>query len=263
MVFALLFSFSSCKRDIKKVEISPAIMSLEIGKTAQLSAIVTPLDAEFTSLTWKSSDNAIATVDGNGKVTAIAKGTAMITAKVGGKTGTCTVTIYATSPTTYKIGDLYNKDGVRGIVFKITDGGKHGYILSINRVATTVCPWSKVAEITGATDVNSGQNNMNKIKTISNWTTNYPVFKYWDDLGWYIPAWRELMEIFHNNTDISFSLIQNGGNELDGIFLSSTEESRLNAYGIRYIASEYTIEYLWYPKDIPNETTYTFGIRKF
>ena len=44
-------------------------------------------------MTWSSSNKKVATVDKSGKVTAVAEGTAKITAKAGDKTATCTVTV--------------------------------------------------------------------------------------------------------------------------------------------------------------------------
>lgn len=57
------------------------------GETLQLTA-----DTKADTLTWTSSDEAVATVDANGLITAVAPGTAVITVTAGDATATCTVT---------------------------------------------------------------------------------------------------------------------------------------------------------------------------
>ena len=59
-----------------------------------LTAAVYPDNATDQSVTWSSSDETKATVDKTGKVTAVATGTATITAKAGDKTATCEVYVY-------------------------------------------------------------------------------------------------------------------------------------------------------------------------
>lgn len=53
---------------------------LTVGNTVTVTATVTPDTATNASVTWSSSDETIATVDSEGKITAIAPGTATITA---------------------------------------------------------------------------------------------------------------------------------------------------------------------------------------
>jgi hypothetical protein len=65
----------------------------EAGATVQLVATVTPENATDATITWSSSDEAVATVV-DGKVTAVANGTATITVTTAnGKTATCVVTV--------------------------------------------------------------------------------------------------------------------------------------------------------------------------
>ena len=54
--------------------------TLTEGETLQLTATVLPDDATDPSVTWSTSNAAVATVDATGKVTAVAPGTATITA---------------------------------------------------------------------------------------------------------------------------------------------------------------------------------------
>ena len=67
--------------------------SLKIGQTMEITAKPLPAKAELGELTWDSSDKNVATVDQNGKVTALALGETLITAKSGNVTGKLTVEV--------------------------------------------------------------------------------------------------------------------------------------------------------------------------
>lgn len=85
----------SVKISVASVELSQTEITLEVDGTATLTAAVTPDNATNKTVTWESDKESIATVDKNGKVTAIAQGTAKITATADGKSANCTVTVTA------------------------------------------------------------------------------------------------------------------------------------------------------------------------
>ena len=69
---------------------------LTAGNTVTLNAAVLPEEvADETTVTWTSSDEKVATVDENGKITAIAAGEATITAAAGEKSTTYKLTVQA------------------------------------------------------------------------------------------------------------------------------------------------------------------------
>lgn len=74
------------------ISVNKTTLSLKTGETASLTATVSPSNATDKTVTWSSSSTKVATVSG-GKVTAVAAGTATITAKAGNKTATCSVTV--------------------------------------------------------------------------------------------------------------------------------------------------------------------------
>ena len=66
---------------------------IAVGKTLQLYANVEPYDATEQTVTWTSSDEEVATVDGNGQFTTLKAGTVRITATAGGKSGFYELTV--------------------------------------------------------------------------------------------------------------------------------------------------------------------------
>ena len=81
------------------VKLNKSETSLLVGGNETLTATVLPEDATNQNVTWKSDKPEIATVDANGKVTAVKVGEATITVTTedGGKTATCKVTVSETS----------------------------------------------------------------------------------------------------------------------------------------------------------------------
>ena len=80
---------------IGEVEVSPIEVTLEPDDTWQIAAIVRDLHGNpvNTAVSWSSSDETVATVDQSGLVTALAEGTATITAIADRITGTATFTV--------------------------------------------------------------------------------------------------------------------------------------------------------------------------
>lgn len=98
---------ASCRITVNEPYTPPAIVhvtgisldretaTIKKGSILQLSATVTPSNADDKTVRWESSNTDVATVDDNGKVTAIAPGTATITVTTTDqrKTATCSVTV--------------------------------------------------------------------------------------------------------------------------------------------------------------------------
>ena len=76
------------------VSVSPTSINLTVGATETLTATVTPVGA-YPNVVWSSSDEAVATVSATGVVTAVAEGSATITAKTisGGFSAMCDVIV--------------------------------------------------------------------------------------------------------------------------------------------------------------------------
>ena len=80
------------------VSLNTDSLTLEEGGTATLTATITPSNATDQNVTWSSDNESVATVDQNGRVTAVAQGGATITAAVDGKSAKCSVTVNAAAP---------------------------------------------------------------------------------------------------------------------------------------------------------------------
>ncbi len=80
---------------VRTVTVSPDTATIAPSGTVQLTAVVRdPSGAVINpSVSWTSSNNAVAQVNSSGKVTGLLPGSAVITAKAGSATGTATITV--------------------------------------------------------------------------------------------------------------------------------------------------------------------------
>lgn len=85
---------------VSGVKLNKENANLEVGSNETLNATVSPSTATNKKVSFQSSDSEVASVDNNGKVTAIKAGTADITVTTedGNKTATCTVTVTDPEP---------------------------------------------------------------------------------------------------------------------------------------------------------------------
>ena len=112
----------------------------------------------------------------------------------------------------YRVGDYYNVNGKKGVVFWVDETGRHGKIVSLTESSNGL-QWSsdtnEQKRLIGADDTNNGANNMAKVKQISGWESKYPAFKWCADLGegWYLPAINEL-RLFTLNASVNDAVNQ-------------------------------------------------------
>jgi uncharacterized protein YjdB len=80
---------------VENVSITPKTVTVRAGKTAQLSAMITPANAANHNVTWTVSPESVATIDANGTVRGVSEGeaTVTVTTQDGGKTATCEITV--------------------------------------------------------------------------------------------------------------------------------------------------------------------------
>ncbi len=81
---------------VESVSLNQTALTLTAGGSAALTASVSPENAVNKTISWTSSDSGVAAVDGAGKVTGVAEGSATITATASnGVTAQCAVTVNA------------------------------------------------------------------------------------------------------------------------------------------------------------------------
>jgi len=81
--------------DVTGISLDEEKLDILIGESVELTATLSPEDASNQTVTWKSSNTDVATVDENGIVKALTKGTAIITVTTndGGYIARCIVTV--------------------------------------------------------------------------------------------------------------------------------------------------------------------------
>lgn len=100
---------------VEAVELSCDSLRLFIGEGNTVTATITS-DGTGASIEWSSDNEAVASVDSSGNITAIAEGEATITATAGGKSASLTVSVYVNS--------LIDCGNEVGILQSVGDKGK-------------------------------------------------------------------------------------------------------------------------------------------
>lgn len=168
----------------------------------------------------------------------------------------------------YRLLDLYDENGVRGIVVKVYDNGYHGTIMSLeqNRLAFMKYIEAFSATALGLYNTDNGMENQKQLLDYlsqSNLLTidDFPAMKWCISLGegWYLPARNEMGNILAHislDKDISLETLNQTIRSYKGEKLetwdsyvtsteSNTEGNRINAI----LVSNYFINYsesTWY-----------------
>ncbi len=211
---------------VTSIALSKTTTSIPVGSTETLTATVTPSTAANPGVSWTSNNSAVATVNAStGQITAVAKGTATITATAldgSGVTATCTATIIQEGALTGQ----FSVSGTKKVYFS------KGNLQYIGSAAT---PYWKFADnqwdyLGTSTGQNSSATNVDRdlfgwgTKTDPNKTSNENTSYSWNE-------WGE-------------NAITNGGNRINSGWrtLESTEwaylwNSRDNAANLRTLAT--------------------------
>ena len=139
------------------IALNTTTASIILGSTQQLTATVAPENAKDKTVTWASSNPAVATVSATGLVTGVATGTATITATtVTGITATCAVTVTATATNSTELNSLLANPAAIDIIYdstatetvEISEGNYSEKTLTINAPNATFKNHAKFKSVT-------------------------------------------------------------------------------------------------------------------
>ncbi|GHV35867.1 hypothetical protein FACS1894178_6340 [Bacteroidia bacterium] len=215
--------FSACRKpvEVTGVSLNTPTLSLGVGTSGQLTATVAPSDAADKSVTWASSNTAVATVaDGNVTAVAIGEATITVTTADGGKTATCEITV--NDPLTYDEGVIIN--GVKWATHNVDAVGTFasapegtGMFYQWNRKVA----WAATGDVTG-------------------WDTSNPEGETWEKAndpspaGWRVPTYDELRTLLDAEKVSSEWTILNGVNGRKFTDIATGNSLFLPAAGYRY-----------------------------
>ena len=206
LLVAVVAMFNSCgtKYDDFDVNITPnpsipvtgisldkTTLELGIGQQYTLTATVTPDDATNPTVTWISDDTTKAIVT-DGKVTALAVGTAKITAKAGTQTAICTITI--TSDPTPGGGSDEQGVVINGVKWATRNVDAPGTFAENPESAGMFYQWNRKIGW-------SSTNPMINSDGGTDWDTSMPTGTTWETVndpsptGWRVPTNEEFLKL--------------------------------------------------------------------
>ena len=171
----------------------------------------------------------------------------------------------------YEIGELYDQNGIRGVICQLSDDRQHGLVVSLDEI---YLHWSEFRKpdlrVIGTDNRSDGSVNMEKVAAYIaennlSWD-DFPAFKWCREKGegWYLPSIDELLTIGHNynggtrvqnsrqaRNKFNDALKDAGGKRMDRLvyYFSSTEMDEKNAYTTHMgIEPPYVIEIPKYNK---------------
>jgi uncharacterized protein YjdB len=163
---------------VTSISVTPTTGSISVGSSQAFTATINPTGATNKNVTWSSSNTAIATVNSQGLVTAVAVGTTTITATSvdGNKSASATITVSANTSTA-----AYTED--------FTDNLAQGWQGSTNfSVANQVmCTNTTGGEEISFYNSQSFSNYTYKVKATPQWNNSFGVvFNYQDATNYYV-----------------------------------------------------------------------------
>ena len=185
------------------VSISGSTASLTAGTTRTFSAVITPANATNKNVTWSSSNDSIATINSNGKVTAITAGNVTITVTTadGNHTNSINLTITAAPGDSTKYLFSYASELQEGIFNKDANDS----IVGVN--VTAIKALSYTQEVIGIVPTTNKNGHGFCLK---DYTTTYEESFIWDETVMNGRVWIILPAKFYNISQKNFIDEKNG-----------------------------------------------------
>lgn len=230
---------SSASIPVESVTVSEESIEIKIGETFTLTATVLPENAEDKTVTWSSSDNAIATVSDDGVVTGVAVGNATIVAAAGQRTAVCSVKVsgadsgddpIADIKTDWTVGELFDVPQYgKGVVFQVGED----FIKVVSMVENIYRQYSLYDLELKCTDVElaDGKSVTDDIENAGE-IGNYPAVQWCRGKGdlWYLPTLVELEELYSQSSAVNATLAANGSGNLPIMVWSCIESDATYAW---------------------------------
>lgn len=131
------------------------------------------------------------------------------------------------SPVTYQVGDYYDDGKRQGVVFAVSNDGRHGKIVSLDQTKKQWCSDKQyiMRIVVGASSDSDGKSNTDKVIARAG-SNKYPAFQWCRAKGdeWYLPSKEELKLLLQVRYKVNKTLRGKSMEELsDFWYWSSTE----------------------------------------
>ena len=135
---------------------------------------------------------------------------------------------------TYQVGDFYDDGKKQGVVFAVSDDGRHGKIVSLDKTKKQWCSDKQyiMRIVVGASSDSDGKSNTDKVIARAG-SNKYPAFQWCRAKGdeWYLPSEEELKLLRQVRDKVNKTLIDKSMEELGhNWYWSSTETDEFCAW---------------------------------
>ena len=144
----------------------------------------------------------------------------------------------------YSVGDFYDDGTKKGVVFEVSEDGKHGKIVSLDEANLQWCTYEQYHKYiqVGVNSDRDGNTNTDVVMQRNDYA-EYPAFKWCREQGeeWYLPSKDELRSIYWVKGLVNKTLTQYSDEQIKNQwYCSSTENNEFSALSV-YMVDGYTV----------------------